>query len=251
MGLISRIAGRRSLVPAAVLNNLAGSITSRLITYDGRLLYEPRSPLPPFTEFLAPTLEAARIDPERTIAEIAEAARAQGGWALYGGHRLLEDAVGLDCQHPEYLALLDAALAFLQASGCSGMCLNGHERDRWVAVHGSMASFWDMEAVATPAPGQEPPVAPLEDGELRRIAQLEDRADSNVILMQRDPEGGFTALIDAAWSDDDPRRCQNEWQRADDVHSLLRLVGESLAGLPYWTSDELRPYIPYRRRPAS
>jgi len=80
------------------------------------------------------------------------------------------------------------------------------------------------------------------------LAQLEERADSNTLYMEQKRDGCCVAVIDSAWSDDDPRRCRSDWISADDDYSLLRQVGESLTGIPFWVSDELRPYIPYRRR---
>lgn len=252
MSFLDRLTGRRprTLVPRTVLDNLPGALTDRLVTYDGRCLRERPDPLPDFQDFLGPTMAAARVDPSRTIAEIAEAAEAQGGWALCGGYKLLEDAVGPECDDPRYLALLDAALEFLRDSGCSGLSLNGYEAQRWADTHGSMASFWNMEAVAVPPSGAEPPVADLSPGEVRLVARLEDRADSNTILVKRAPNGGYVAVNEAPWTLEDPRRGQWDWLTADDLHGLLRRIGESLTLLPFWVSDDLRPYIPYRRRTA-
>jgi len=118
------VGGRRTLVPDEVLADLTGAITSPLITYDGCTLRSRPEPPPEYSDYVGPTFHAAQIDSSRTIKEVVDAAFAQGGWALYGGHQLLADAVGPDCAHPRYLALLDATLEFLQTAGCSGICLN-------------------------------------------------------------------------------------------------------------------------------
>jgi hypothetical protein len=65
-----------------------------------------------------------------------------------------------------------------------------------------------MEAVAVPAPGTEPPIADLSPGEVRLVARLEDRADSNTILVKRASEGGYVAVNEAPWSMADPTRGQ-------------------------------------------
>ncbi|MBB4664812.1 hypothetical protein [Conexibacter arvalis] len=231
-----------------MLDGLADTITASLITYDGRELFRPRdSTFSIYADRVAPTYEAMRIDRQRAIGEIVDAAFAQGGWALYAGHKLIEETCGLDCREPRYLELLDAALGFLHDRECSGMCLNAPERERWIETNGSMASFWDLDGSAIPPPGSEPPVAELEIGESRLIARLEEREDSNLVFAERSTDGGLAAVIDSVWSDDDPRRSRTVWKTAGDLPSVLRAVADGLPGVPYWASDELRPYLPVRR----
>lgn len=131
----------RTLVPSTVLANLPGAIPSRLITREGRCLREAPSRLPEFGDYLQPTLAAAQVDRDRTIAEISEVALAQGGWSLLGACQILEDVVDEGCDNPNYLALQDATLDFLHTSECSEMCLNGHLARRWVVAHGSLETF--------------------------------------------------------------------------------------------------------------
>jgi hypothetical protein len=56
----------------------------------------------------------AQNDSDAFIRAVAAVALPAGGWALYGGSRAVWNAVGTDVDHPDYLALLDASIDFVQ-----------------------------------------------------------------------------------------------------------------------------------------
>lgn len=66
-----------------------------------------------------PGLQAMNTDPNRLIGEICDVARTAGGWALFGGVRLITELSVGRCEDPRYLALMDDALLFLQSQGAS------------------------------------------------------------------------------------------------------------------------------------
>jgi hypothetical protein len=99
-----------------------------------------------------------------------------------------------------------------------------------------------------PIPSQEEaPIAALLPGESRRVAQLTSEPDSNVILVRRNGDGRYCALIDAKWSDEDPRRVQNEWKSAGSLYELYITIGLALQTPPHWCDSELEPYFPLPR----
>ena len=73
------------------------------------------------------------------------------------------------------------------------------------------------------------------------MAQLTANPDSNVILVRRIGESRYCALIDAKWSDEDPRRVQNEWKSAESLYELYMAIALALQTPPPWCDRELEP----------
>jgi hypothetical protein len=77
----------------------------------------------------------AQADSDAFIRAIAAVAIPVGGWAVYGGARAVWNAVGTDVDHPDYLALLDASIDFVQTQ--YGMAyLAPYEMRRLEQTHG-------------------------------------------------------------------------------------------------------------------
>jgi hypothetical protein len=61
----------------------------------------------------------AQADKTAFLEAVAQVAISAGGWAVYGGERLIMNQVGSypELRHPDYLAVLDAATNFIEAYG--------------------------------------------------------------------------------------------------------------------------------------
>lgn len=200
------------------------------------------------TTLYVPGITAAERQPEQLMREIAAAGFVRGGWALVGGVRLLMelDLVTTFRVHPEFLALLDASLDFLQSEEVSSGVLRPFEIDRWIETHGSMRTFIGHDLAEVPATGDEPVVEDLPMGERRRMAQLFPRPDSNVIYAEHRGVGVFWVMTQAPKSDDDPERVMWDWFSAPSLVALLRELGERMVTPPYWAHEDLLPYFPWQ-----
>jgi hypothetical protein len=59
----------------------------------------------------------AQPDHDAFISMVVEVSMDSGGWALYGGERAVWNSVGTDVTRPDYLEMMDRAIAFLLAQG--------------------------------------------------------------------------------------------------------------------------------------
>jgi hypothetical protein len=191
---------------------------------------------------------SASADPGGFLVALAEAVLPVGGWAVYGASCTLWECFGSDIeafrQHPSYNAIMSAAIDFLRANGVPPMMVKGYEWQYWVN-NGGTSDTW---VPRRPIPSQEEaPITALLPGESRRVAQLTSKPDSNVILVRRNGDGRYCALIDAKWSDEDPRRVQNEWKFAESLYELYIQIGLAMQVPTYWYDRELEPYFPLPR----
>ncbi len=193
---------------------------------------------------VSPLMPLAQADQARFLRHLAAALLPAGGWAVYGGERLVKELFRGDLDDPSYHAMMSAALAFLRSQGVPLMRLNGYEKSFWHSTQGQTEEW----LLSRPAPDpQAAPITPLHDGERRRIAQLESDPKSNAIYVRRDSETGYVASIDARWSDEDPRRVENDWHSASTLYSLYVEIGRSLGVPSHWCDPELEPYFPFDR----
>jgi hypothetical protein len=77
----------------------------------------------------------ATANPDSFISELAAAVLPHGGWAVYGGERLVRDLLGTDSRHPDFLRMLDAAIAFLRNQGYGPGHVAPYEMDIWRELH--------------------------------------------------------------------------------------------------------------------
>lgn len=184
----------------------------------------------------------ASAEPERFMADLADAVLPVGGWAVYGASRVIWELVDPpDKQHPAYKAIMDGAIAFLRSNGVPPMRVRGYEWQYWLDNGGTRDTWLPRRPIPSLA---EASITELQPGELRRVAQITSQPDSNVILVQRRDGGRYSALIDAKQSDDDPTRTQWEWKSADSLYDLYVEIGLSMQTPTYWYDLELVPYFP-------
>jgi hypothetical protein len=79
--------------------------------------------------------------PDVFLAELANAVLPAGGWAAYGGERLVKEIYSGDLRDPSYDAMMGAALDFLRRSGASFARLNTYERNYWTG-HSAAGDIW-------------------------------------------------------------------------------------------------------------
>lgn len=191
-----------------------------------------------------PLVPFAQSDPAGFLSALAAAVVPAGGWASYGAERLMIDLLGADRDEPGYHAVMSASLRFLRERGVPNSRMSGYEWQYWQA-HDGRNEPW--------LPGQEAPAAvdakitELQPGELRKVAQVTAESDSNLIFVRRDDSAGYVAVIEAKYSDDNPRRGQNDWHTSDTLHELYQRIGESFQVPTFWSADELAPYFPLAR----
>lgn len=73
----------------------------------------------------------AQANPDTFIADLGAAVLPMGGWAVYGGQRCVRDLVGTHSRHPAYIAMVEAAVAFLRSQDYGPMNLSEAELGAW------------------------------------------------------------------------------------------------------------------------
>lgn len=198
--------------------------------------------------FFTPGMEAANKAPERLVSEICEAASDSGGWALVGGVRLLMelDLVRRCSADPQFLALLDGALRFMQSQGAPSGALRPFESDRWIETQGSLRTFIGYDLAEMPPPGDEPALTDLQVGDFWKVVQLGAQPNSNMIYVERREADLYFAVTQAPRSDEDPERVMWDWFSEGTLLELLRELGERMVTPPYWAHEDLLPYFPWQ-----
>ncbi|MDX3310010.1 hypothetical protein P1S61_13105 [Streptomyces sp. ME08-AFT2] len=192
-----------------------------------------------WSELQAPFLPFAQSDPEGLARALADAVLPVGGFALFGAARTVWNLAGSDFGSRAYDAVRMAALEFFRANGVPSNRLSA---DDWRFWQENRSEPW---LVGRPRPTpDEARIPALLPGELRRIAQLTEAPDSNVVYVRAAPDGRFTAVVDAPTSDTDPTRGRFEWASADTLHGLYTQIGEVFQTPVHWVADELRLFIP-------
>lgn len=216
----------------------------------GRFEYDPQASDEDsgqiYQSIIAPLYPTASADPGGFVELLQQEVSGKGGWAAYGAGRAVWELLTSDQradlkQSRSYNAVVDASLEFLRRNGVPPKKLTGYEWAHWTS-QGGTASTW-IPPRALPARG-DAFITALGDNELRPVARLWESADSNVILVRVNPDGGYAAVIDARWSDEDARRVQRDWECADDLYGLYAKIGSSLQTPPPWHHPELEPFFP-------
>jgi hypothetical protein len=213
----------------------------------GRFEFDPHNPASPvggtiWPNIVAPLFELSRSDGSGFLAALASELLPAGGWAVYGGERLVKELFSGDLDDPSYHAMMAAALDFLRSLGLPNSRLNNYEWRFWLDHKGKEEPWLTSRPLPNPELTR---IRPLSPGEDRLVAQIEAAENSNRIHVRADGEGRFVAEIDAAYSDDDPTRSRGPWHTATSLYDLYRQVAESFQVPTYWYDDELEPFFPY------
>lgn len=180
----------------------------------------------------------AQGDQDGFLAELAALVVPTGGWSAYGGMKLVMSILGADVVQPDYDAIVLAGLHFIRSHGVPKSRLSINEMNQWRRLQGEDTPW----LLGRPVPPDR--LTPLQPGEMRRVAQMFPGPRSNVIYVQQAAPDRYVALIDGEWSEEDPRRVQNEWYVAPSLHQLYERLGDAFQTPSYWVDSELEPYIP-------
>jgi hypothetical protein len=192
-------------------------------------------------DFLLPMYYCYEASQDAFLAALADLAEEHRGWAAYGAERLMVDVAGGDLDHPAYRRIMDCSLAFLRVSGVPQIKTTGYEWNHWLASGGTVESW----TCRRPTPAQEQaPTTDLAAGQRRRLVRLTKEDQSNVFFVQQAPDGDYQLIIEARYSDDDPRRTERISLTTKSLYEIYVRVGLMLQEPPYWFDRELEPYFP-------
>ncbi|RNL97712.1 hypothetical protein EFE23_18020 [Micromonospora solifontis] len=193
---------------------------------------------------LSTLLPLSQSDPAGLAAALAREVTPLGGWPAYGASRAIAELLGLAFEGEAATAVLDGAIRFLRQNGIPPLRVRPYEWSRWVDTGGTVEAWLPT---IPPPPPERSGLRELAPGEVRHVATMTADRDANTIYVQHDGAGGYVAVIDARFSDEDPTRSRGAWKRADSLYGIFLAVGLALQAPPHWVSAELAPYIPLPR----
>jgi hypothetical protein len=131
MPLFGQKSGNRSVVPADI---------ARRMDYYGRCEFSPQQSgadsAAKINELVyQPLYPVASADPDTFISQLASAVLPVGGWAVYGGERCVRDLINAQTRHPDFVAMIDAAMAFLRSQGYGLEHVAPYELEVWRQLH--------------------------------------------------------------------------------------------------------------------
>ena len=131
MSLFGKRIQNQSLLPSDIVQRME---------YYGRCEFSPQESEPDAPQRIneliyQPLYPVASADPDKFIAELADAVLPAGGWAVYGGERCVRDLINAQTRHPGFVAMVDAAIRFLLSQGYGMMHVAPYERDVWDELH--------------------------------------------------------------------------------------------------------------------
>jgi hypothetical protein len=226
MPMFGRAARRR--LPAETLTQLEQL---------GRSQYDPGSCDSPW-QFVSSMYQLAQDDREGFLADLAALVVPVGGWPAYGGLRLLWEIFSADLSQPDFDAIALTGLQFLRSHGVPSSRVSPYELAIWHRLQGDNTPW----LIGRPPPADR--LTPLKWGDVRKVAQVFPGPSSNLILVRQDAPERYVAVIDGQWSEEDPRRVQNEWYSAETLHELYLRIGDAFQVPCYWADPELEPYFP-------
>lgn len=193
-----------------------------------------------FQETQQPLIELSRSDPAGFIRVLAGACLPVDGWAAYGAERTVVNLIGTDSTEPEWLALLDASIAFLRLNFVPPIRVAQYAWLRFIDTGGTSNTWLQLRPVPDRA---SVAITPLSVGELRRLLIMGPESNANVVLLTHGGHDDFITLIDARQSDEDPTRVRWEHKRADTLYDLYLEVASSCQ-VWEWAEPELEPFFP-------
>lgn len=122
---------QKSLLPA--------DIARRMVIY-GKFEFAPQQSGPDAARHLneliyGPLYPIASANPDGFITASAAAVLPSGAWAVYGGQRCVRDLVTARTSHPDYVAMVDAAMQFLRSQGYGLMYVAPVDLEVWRELH--------------------------------------------------------------------------------------------------------------------
>lgn len=215
----------------------------------GRLSFDPQrtyvarnlGDVDPWHNILVPLSRIAQANPAEFTRTLAQKVVPVGGWAVRGGAKIVAELLDPQSTHPAFRAMQSAGLNFLRQHNVPNNRLNSYEWEFWIDGRGRTEPW--LTGRPTPTEAQAP-IRDLEPGETRRVVQITNEPDSNLIYVEQDPNGGYRTVIDASQSDADPTRVRNSWQTEPTLNCLYTKIGIGFQAPTYWYDPELAPYFP-------
>jgi hypothetical protein len=132
-------AANRSTARSTVESILPADIVRRMDFY-GRVEFSPQQSGPDAANrvndlIYQPLYPIASANPNEFIGELAAAVLPVGGWAVYGGERCVRDLINTQTRHPGFVAMIDAAMAFLRSQGYGTSYVAPYELAIWRELH--------------------------------------------------------------------------------------------------------------------
>lgn len=203
----------------------------------GRSSFDPQACESPW-QFVAAMYPLSQDDRNGFLADLAAVTVPSGGWPAYGALKLLWEMFGTDMDQPDFNAIAMAGLQFLRSHGVPPNRVSQFDLGIWHRLQGEDTPW----LVGRPAPPDR--LTPLRPGEIRKVAQVVAGEHSNFIYVRRDAPDRYAAVIDGEWSEEDPRRVQNDWYAAESLHQLYIRIGEAFQVPCYWADPQLELYFP-------
>ncbi len=240
--------GKKSATQRATASHSPKNVAAMMERFGRHEFYTPESsddPAAVWSETQEPLLAIASHDADRFLELVADAVVPVGGWSAYGGAHTAWNLLNPPVRElPAYRAIVDASLEFLRSNGVPPMRVNRYEWEHWLSNGGTVNSWLPQLPIPAASASR---ITDLTAGETRKVAQLSAYPDSNVIFVRLDDDGRYTAVIDAKWSGDDPRRVQNPWKSAGSLYDLYVDLGLGFQVPTFWAEPELMPYFPLPR----
>lgn len=203
----------------------------------GRSSLDPQTYQAPW-QFVAAMYPLSQADRDGFLADLASVAAPAGGWPAYGALKLLWEMFGTDLDQPDFNAIAIAALQFLRSHGLPPNRMSQFDLRIWHRLQGEDTPW----LVGRPPPPDR--LTPLRPGEIRKVAQVFAGEHSNVIYVRQDAPDRYVAVIDGEWSEEEPRRVQNDWHSAKSLHQLYTRIAEAFQVPCFWADPQLESYFP-------
>ena len=169
----------------------------------------------------------------RTVREVVER---EGGWAAYGGMRLLRSLLG-ELDNPDFHQVNELGFAFLRSRNINFQYLSMVEIDWWVKHHGG-GTYLN----GRPQPPREGSVTALGPGERRKVAHMGPKGNNNDIYVYA-ADDQFHAVI-VSPGDSWERCAAMPWFSYPDLFDLYDRVGEAFKSPPPWCDAEMAKFCP-------
>jgi hypothetical protein len=210
----------------------------RQLQAHGHFAWKPQSsPLTPLRIDRMYTL--AQADRDGFLRELRSVVDRSGGWVALGGKYVVTDILPIETDTDDFNAIVLAGYQFLRNNGVPPRYLSPNDHTLWERVN-SRNEPWLLWR----DPPSDPPT-PLRAGEERKVAEiLRSDGYTNTIIVRQVSPTAFTAVVEGAWSEDDPRITRSDWYTCPTLHDLYVRIGEGHQTPTDWAAPELQRYFP-------